>query len=351
MLRRFAIWILVPFVLLVACCIVNPLSAETWHVPEGCPTIHAGLDSAAYGDTVLVGPGTYQTTYERDTWVDLRDGVTLIGAGGPEATAIVICGDGGFGIEIANCEHASVSGFTVRWGTEDECEHDIIIIAGITCFNSTDVTVENCIVHGLPIGIEVAGTSTQWEKPVFRNNTIYDCSKGVYCLDMVDPGRPLFEDNTITHCGWGAWIRSSSPYFYCNDISYNSKDGMSYGYACGGDCSGNIITYNGWDGVSIYADPPLAVPDFNGGWTLGGANDIYGNGIYDLAYEHAPGSGGVIAYLNYWGGDCPDLATRVYGEVYTVPWTNAGHTRSLREEDCPGASESTTWGSIKALFR
>ena len=66
-------------------------SARTWYVtPDStgdAPTITAGVDSASYGDTVLVAPGTYysdSTGTEDWTWIRMKDGVALISEEGAE---------------------------------------------------------------------------------------------------------------------------------------------------------------------------------------------------------------------------------------------------------------------------
>lgn len=62
---------------LLACIPAAPANARTWLVPAEAPSIAAGLDSSAAGDTVLVSCGTYA-----ETGLALPDAVTLRGATG-----------------------------------------------------------------------------------------------------------------------------------------------------------------------------------------------------------------------------------------------------------------------------
>jgi hypothetical protein len=326
------------------------LSARTWLVPSQCPIIQAGLDSAAFGDTVLVAPGIYTLVGEAGTGLSPGPGVSLISEAGPEVTVIEFC-DIGTGIALAFCEGARVSGFTVTFRYWDGCQIPPTPTYGVWCWNCTDVIVEDCIIENVAFGIFVDGVSAEWWKPVFRNNVIRHCGFGIGLLNVSEPGRPLFEDNSIAECNYGAEIFDSSPIFQGNTISGCRDYGLYYDGACGGDCSRNVIAENLGVGVYIYADPPLAAPDFNGGLNPPDANDFYDNGSYDIKYDHSGGVNGVMAKLNYWGGDCPDFASKLYGNVYYSPWLDSTHTVFLNADDCPGTTDPSTWGGIKALFR
>ena len=327
----------------------------TWRVPSQCPTIHAGLDSASYGDTVLVAPGIYSVTDDSETSVSPGPGEHLMSESGPELTIIEFC-DRSVGISLHDCEGARLSGFTVRFGSGPDCWVPPVPTTGVSCYDCTDVIVENCIIEDMGgYSIIVQGHSSAWLKPVFRNNILRntDGGYGIVCWDMVDPGRPLFQGNTISGFTCGGEFENSSPIIQGNRITNCREWGLYYYGNCGGDCLGNVIIHNG-GGVYINADPPYAVPGFNAGLNPPDANDIYDNTGYDLSYEccrlgeqpwppYAP--------LNYWGSRCPDSATVFHGPVVFEPWVDSTHTEILNRSDCPDATEPTTWGSIKAMFR
>jgi parallel beta-helix repeat protein len=329
-------------------------SARTWYITHDgtgdAPMIKAGLDSASFGDTVLVAPGTYNSTDDPESWVNAGPGVCLRSAGGPEVTVIEVC-NSSIGILCMDCEGACVSGFTVRFGSGPDCHYPPCPTRGICCDDCTNLTVENCIIEDFNYGIYLDGSSSEWFWPVFRDNVIRSCSFGVYCVDVLEPGRPFFEDNIITECNYGADILDSSPMFYGNEITSCRYCGLRYGGWCGGDCHRNIIAHNESVGVDIYADPPLAAPDFNGGKALEEANDFFDNGSCHICYRHSAGPGFVVAQYNYWGGDCPDSSEIFKGEVVYSPWVDASHSKGMTIDDCQGATEPSTWGSIKALYR
>lgn len=64
-----------------------PVAAITIHVPADQPTIQAGMDAAANGDTVLVAPGTYTGDGNRDLLFPSK-GLVVQSESGPRASII-----------------------------------------------------------------------------------------------------------------------------------------------------------------------------------------------------------------------------------------------------------------------
>lgn len=347
-MRMTAIWAVG---LLLAVCLLlaaDMAGARTWRVPSECPTLKAGCDSASYGDTVLVEPGTYLRNTDPETWWLLKPGLAMVSQAGPEVTIIEIC-DITLAVGILD-EGVRFSGFTVRFGSGPDCEVPPTETWGVWC-KCTDAVVENCIIEGFQIGILMEEASLEWYKPVFRNNVIRGCGYGISIEGVLDPGRPYIEGNAITECFTGVQVIDSSPMLADNIVTDHRSDGMCYAGHCGGNCKRNVIANNGHAGVFIFsADPPLAVPGFNGGLVPADANDFYGNGTYDIDYCYSA-TGGVMAKWNWWGADCPDFGGKFKGLVYYEPWTDSTHTQRLDEEACAVSVEAATWGKIKALFR
>jgi hypothetical protein len=86
------------FILIV---LAAPSRAATLRVPEDYPTIQAGIDQAAVGDTVLVGPGDWVDTQRRfvringvgqvaEAVVFTKSGVAVVGSQGAPKTRLVL---------------------------------------------------------------------------------------------------------------------------------------------------------------------------------------------------------------------------------------------------------------------
>ena len=88
-----------------------PLAATTWYVPSQCPTIQAGIDSAAAGDTVEVACGTY---YEHDILV--HSDLVLRSESGEPSCVTVDAGRLGRVIKVDGADDVTIEGFTITRG-------------------------------------------------------------------------------------------------------------------------------------------------------------------------------------------------------------------------------------------
>ncbi|HWR83213.1 MAG TPA: right-handed parallel beta-helix repeat-containing protein [Candidatus Deferrimicrobium sp.] len=125
--------------------------AATIHVPADQPTIQAGLDAAASGDTVVVANGTYSGPGNHD--IDFGGkAVVLLSESGPDST-IIDCGGTPSQPRRAFYFHNGenlmtvVQGFTIRGGYQffDETTETF---GGAILADTSSPTVANCVFEG-----------------------------------------------------------------------------------------------------------------------------------------------------------------------------------------------------------
>ncbi len=300
-----------PFILLItACWILVPagLPADIIEVPDEAPTIQAGIDLAAEGDTVLVAEGTYQENIDytgKDVFVTSG---FLFDQNKEIIISTVIDGQGESVATFENGEtrDAVLYGFTLT--TQGDycvyCEaasptimYNRIIDcsvyhwgAGVSCWNgaspiiSHNVFADDFAYHG------GGAVFAYYSQPVIRHNVIRMCEGqygGAICSAWYSES--LIEKNIITDCradaaGGGIHLSSRASQVLNNTIIRNNSSrgaGVHTTDYATSVIKNNIIAFNE-DGagilVSHFSEPVVSF------------NDVYGNEGGDYGdWEPGPG--------------------------------------------------------------
>lgn len=334
------------------------------HVPEDYPSVLAGVDAAAAGDSVLVGPGTWNdhavrtivylgTPFQLQVTMVLRPGVTVIGTSGAASTVL----DGGApaGHTISTIIHAQagssparVVGFTITGGGQGVTTGGSNFLELVACRivnNATqgvgiregDVTMVDCLVadneqqasqlQGGVLGIDVNVTCTGC---TFQHNrgtglrvfmaegwsngpavTLHDC---------------VFQDHTLRGAALGdvAYLDIRGCMFLRNSVSLQGGGGALSLVRCTGTLSFSTFAFDsaGSGGGATVAQSHVRVTDntFYGCYAGTEAGALYLDSLVDVGvreniFANSTGRRGAVAFEG--ATMSPDTGCNLF-------WNNAG---------------------------
>jgi hypothetical protein len=329
----------------------NLCYSRTWHVPSEVATIPDAVDSASYGDTVLVAPGTYICPDNIDyslEWVTLPSGVSLIGQGGAHSTVIIdlTTNQPHCLIQLEGVSDCLIEGFTSVREASVAGSFDAVCL-----YNVSNSFVDSCSFDKFMFGIDVWGQMGGSQDPRIRFCHFTRCGAGIYCSVVEPDDSPIIRFNTFVNNGWGIRCFDAGPYIVDNYISNSSWAGVyCYGRSPARLDRNTIVNnehYGVWVDTEVFYEPYMTTA-----WLAQNGNSIYNNGDYDL-YNTVDDQRGVVeARYTYWGSDCPDFEriTGGPGRVNYLPWCDSTHTEEY-DECPPHRTCPVSWGSIKALFK
>jgi len=372
----------IPLVILIALVEATGVDARTWHVPSGCPTIQAGVDSVGAGDTVLVACGTY---YEHD--IVMRSGVRLSSETGLADCVTIDAQQLGRVFFCRDIDTTAVfEGFTIAGGSAVACPDDDRG-GGMFCVGASP-TVRNCLFCGNSASdggalICICQADARVRSCTFRDNRAEAHGGAVDCCYSA----PLFEDclffgNVSEHSGGAFTCYSGSAPVLTRCVLRENSAGLSGGAAHSSACA--TLTFinctlcrnsAGWigggvcsdfDGV-VWLENSIVAYSLEGGavccwdgWTGLACCNLYGNVGGDWA--------GCISYFYERDGnfsECPGFCDPEACDFRLQECSPCAPGNHPYGYDCgligahgvacpcgqPSAVAPVTWSGLKSLYR
>jgi hypothetical protein len=333
------------------------LQAGTWYIdPDGtgdAPTIQAGLDSAAAGDTVSVACGTYN-----EAGIMMKSGVMLLSETGQPGCAVIDAEWVDTVLDCHDCDSTTtIRGFTITHGAPGPP----VVPPGYGGGMYSDFSfqrVENCRFVDNAAG-GGAGVCIWYGSPKFVNCVFSENDGGsgggifMTASEAVIEGC-VFDANTAGY-GGGIFCSESSPLVSSCTMYANRASQTGSGMYCLGNCDAtvekSIISFSQL-GRAVYCEYEGEYPTFiccdiygnTGGDWIGCIADqigVDGNFSADPLFCGAPngyfeleGCSPCLQGLHPDGYDCGAMVG-AFGEGCI----------------CGAATLPSTWGTIKAIYR
>ncbi len=355
--------------------------AATWHVPDQISTITSALDGAAYGDTIVVAPGTYHETH-----LIVPSGIVLRGATGDPADVIVDAQQQGDVMMLPQADaNTVVEGFTLTGGSA------IGFGGGLYCGYPTQATIRHCDIVANLAPSSGGGLACFGAEPVFENCRFID---NYSQDDSVTGGGAVYlngSDAVFRHCefrsnstaggGGAVSVYASEPTFeHCtfaeNQASNGSAVAIYHADASFTDCVVDANRCNGLGVGAIYAYQGTAMLErctisenqaYWGGGIAGSVDALISLDDCTIARNQGTSAGGGVALFFDSGLNAEDCVwVENSGGDGFVEWDCAAFLTCCEtdpelwigdgvvifdDEDCVIATRENTWSEVRTMFR
>ncbi len=172
------------------------MAQRTIRVPADVRTVQAAMDASADGDTVLVGPGTYNENLNfkgKAITVTSSDGAakTTLDGGGTGQGAVVFFGS-------AETKASTLNGFTIQNGNIAAASGNGSY-GGVLVLNASATITNNVMISNYCSGIAVDGGSAVIDGNIISNTTALPASSSSACPNTFEgSGISLTDNNAST---------------------------------------------------------------------------------------------------------------------------------------------------------